>query len=184
MYILIPFIPVSMLAVLLTSCTSNTPHVQPQVQVDTGMEVRDIRIRADQVTLVRTASVGDEAISVILYSHLDPQNTFSFIWDRVHTKAGYSVDDYKDQDKRFTALADWNGRHYSESTQFPTYAHFVIKSLTEQETLIEVSARLVEPDSGDFINLPLTLLRIQGAQLRGLTGKPRVISKTFVRARG
>ncbi|MHC8346709.1 hypothetical protein [Pseudomonas sp. RT6P73] len=172
MHIVIPFISASMLVLLLAGCAQEAPQLRPQVQLDTGMGVRDIRIRADQVTLIRTASVSVEVVSVILYSNLDAQNVFSFTWDRAHMKAGYSVDDYKDQDKTLTLLADWNGRHYSESTQFPTYGHFVIKSLTDNEALIEVSGRLVEPDSGDFLNLPLTVLRIQGAQLKTLTDKP------------
>jgi hypothetical protein len=135
------------------------------------MGPQDIRLKADQVTRLSTASVNFHAVSVTLESSQNPHNHVSFTVARENVKTGYSVDDNYDNDKKITVDAIWSERHYAESSNFPTYVHFVIKSLTEQEAVIEVSARLINLPSGDFINLPLTLLRVQGADLATLTEK-------------
>jgi hypothetical protein len=67
-----------------------------------------------------------------------------------------------------TVTAFWNERYYTDFSRFPTYTHFVIKSLTAQEGVIEVSARLIDLTTGNFIKLPLTLLKVREADLETL----------------
>ncbi|MFW8695638.1 hypothetical protein, partial [Mesorhizobium japonicum] len=80
-----------------------------------------------------------------------------------------SSKDFADQDRHKVIDANWNGRFYSESRSYPTHAHFTIKSLTQDEAVVEVSARLVHPETGDFIHLPQAILNIRGDDLAVLT---------------
>ncbi|CAI8981169.1 hypothetical protein [Pseudomonas zeae] len=159
-------------AMLCIGCSGPAQDLRPLILVDTGMRPQDIRVRADQVSRVNATAVAGDAVVVTLYSRLDTQNAFSFSLPREQVKAGYRVDDYYDHDTTLTVTARWNGQHYLESTQFPTYAHFVVISLSPEEAVLEVSARLFKQETDTFINLPLTLLKIQGADLATLTARP------------
>lgn len=129
----------------------------------------DVRVNPDQVPLVSAVSVNHYSVSVILYAGSTPQSYFSFTLGRENVKAGYSADNFYGSNKKLMANANWNGRYYFDSHRFPTYAHFEFKSLTEQEAIIEVSARLVDTASGDYIDLPRIELKVQGADLEVLT---------------
>lgn len=84
-------------------------------------------------------------------------------------REGYSNEDLRDSDRQRTIDAPWGGRFYSESRHYPTYARFAITSLTEQEAVVEVSARLVHPEIGEYILLPNPILNIRGDDLAALT---------------
>jgi hypothetical protein len=58
-----------------------------------------------------------------------------------------------------------------------THAHFAIKSITEQEAVIRLSARLVDPVSASFINLPPMTLKVVGHDLDALVKKTVVAHK-------
>lgn len=160
----------------LGGCLNSPSEVPRFIHHDTGMRPQDVRIRTDQVARVRVIAGEGETAVLILFSNLNTEHGVFFTLDRIKLKAGYRVDDYHNRDKNFTVTAYWDGLHYMESTRLPTYVHFVVQSMSPQEAVIEASARLIAPPTGHFINLPLTLLRVQGADLATLRGAQRGVT--------
>ena len=164
-------ITISTLAFSLIACGAggDVKDADRYLEATNGLGPGDIRVKA--VPLVKVNSANFDSVSVFLYDGPTPDNHFAFTLERVNVKAGYSVNESYNRDKELTVHANWNGRHYTESTKFATHARFTITSITEQEAVIEVSARLHEPDFGSFLNLPQTTIKIQGSDLEALIEK-------------
>lgn len=139
----------STLALFLVACAS-----APSYSItDKGLGLAENRVPAKDVSRVTVGSVNFYSVTVFLYAEQTPQNYFSFTLDRANVREGYSSKDVYDFNRKKAIDANWNGRFYSESSHYPTYAHFNIKSLTQEEAVVEVSARLVHPETGEFIQL-------------------------------
>ncbi|MHC8398006.1 hypothetical protein ACYZTX_00525 [Pseudomonas sp. MDT1-17] len=161
------------LALLLGACSANgLNNAHSQLQTVDLLGPEHLRVQAQQVTKVNVGSVNVYSVSMFLYADETPQNYFSFTLDRADVKEGYSTQDVFEGDRKSKAIdANWNGRFYSESRRFSTHAHLTITSLTAQEAVVEVSARLVHPQTGDFIYLPPLILNIRGDDLAVMTEK-------------
>jgi hypothetical protein len=160
----------STLALLMVACGGGGDVKSTTLDLGSGSEPVDLRVTALPVVKVNSAKF--HSVSVFVYDGLTPENHFVFTLECINVKAGYSVDEFYNRDKKLTVHANWSGRHYVESTEFATHAHFTILSITEQEAVIEVSARLLDPQLGAFLKLPQATLKIQGHDLEALIEKP------------
>ncbi|CAI8808349.1 hypothetical protein [Pseudomonas zeae] len=139
------------------------------LEAGNGLGPGDIRVKA--LPLVKVQSTRFDSVTVFVYDADNADNHFAFTLERVNVKPGYSVDESYNNDKKLVVSAQWNGRRYAESTRLATHAHFTIEAITDHLALIQLSARLVDPLSGSFINLPQRTVNLTGPDLDALVEK-------------
>jgi hypothetical protein len=63
--------------------------------------------------------------------------------------------------------------------KLPTHVHFVVESLTALDAVMDVSARRLKPQSGDFINLAFSVLADAADNLAGFA--PVAVGRRYLR---
>ncbi|MBB6158520.1 hypothetical protein HDC30_005778 [Pseudomonas sp. JAI115] len=171
MYTAFKWITLATLALFVGGCGvwDEVNDVHPYLQAGHGLGAGDIRVKA--LPLAKVDSTGIDAVTVFVYDDQRPENHFSFTLERVNVRPGYSVEEFYNADKKLLVSAEWDGRGYVESTKMTTHVQFAIEEISEEHALIRLSARLVNPSFGSFLNLPPMAVKIVGPDLEALVKK-------------
>lgn len=92
---------------------------------------------------------------------------------RESVSSGYTVSSQHKSNKDFSIDCNWAGKYYVQSSKYQTFAAFELLSIDPQSKTAEatVSAKLVDPNSGEYFELDATPLEINGVNFDHLTKK-------------
>lgn len=82
-------------------------------------------------------------------------------------RTGYTIkSEARNHWKELGVSANWNGKHYVSSSKHATYIDVAIKTVSpsERKMTFRVSAKLVEPASGKYMEFKTDVLEINGKQ--------------------
>ncbi|MHC8403396.1 hypothetical protein ACYZTX_29190 [Pseudomonas sp. MDT1-17] len=128
-----------------------------------------VSVTSEQVSLVSGGFMNGDEPGVSIYIGPDEFNFFEITLDRINVKSGYAVKDMGNSVANFSVAANWGGEHYVQSSHHATYTTFQIRSLSPDEAVIELSAKLLSMSSGKFLVLAPSLVHIRGELLQKLT---------------
>lgn len=118
-------------------------------------------------------SDGDSTLNnqpaVTLYAGATDENYFEVTLYRSNVKAGYSATSSSASNPELSVSATWDGANYVQSSKHATEAALKITSITPTEAVAELSAKLVNPSSGKFLELQNSVVKVDGELLKRLT---------------
>ena len=156
------FIAVTFLSFFLVACGEDTAGTNTQKQTEAKKSVNKVL----SVTDFEYTLNDRPAVSVTVGA--DDHNYFGITFYRENVRAGYSVAESGHDLQEISMDGTWDKVLYVQSSKHPTRLNFSIVSITPEEAVIEVSAKLVNPSPERYFDLPKTRFSIQGEQLKHL----------------
>lgn len=126
--------------------------------------------KVDKVLLVSETTLNDQpALSLALGG--TGENYFDVTLYRSNTHAGYVGSSTSASNPSLNATANWDGKYYVQSSKHPTEVLLKFTSVTPSEAVIEFSAKLVNPSSGELLDLKNSVVKVEGEALQTITAQ-------------